>query len=113
VPPLMAKTLLGKLSDRHFTVEDGQTIYNDVEIVEDSLPIHFSLTQNDREELLLHMHNIAGGTYFKDYDCLFLDGTFYFPTKEQSSVLGFVSTMGMEDHKLPVKQSQSNMFLSE
>ena len=113
IPPLMAKTTLEKLMDRDLTVDSGLNTFQNVDIAENTLPFHFSLTQNDKEDLLLHMGNMSGSRYLKDYGCLFADGTFYFPGKDQLPIMEHLTALGMENHSLPIKQSQANMFLSE
>ncbi|HLR01278.1 MAG TPA: DEAD/DEAH box helicase [Virgibacillus sp.] len=113
IPPMLSERLLEKLSERDFEVKDGYETYKRIDVVHDAPPFSFLLTQNENDELLLHMQNMSGSTYLPIYDCLFSGGTFYFPEKDQSTVLNHVSALGMQDHVLPIKQSQSNMFLSE
>src|SRR5699024_220089 len=101
VPPLLAKELLEKMVERDLTVETGEQNFKHVDIVQDSLPFHFALTKNEREDLLLEMNDVAEGIYFKPYEILFSQGTFYFPSKEQIPVLEQINQLGMDDHQLP------------
>ena len=113
VPPLVAKQLLGKLVERDFTVETKKTHYTDISIEKETLPFHFSLSKNERDDLILTMDDIANGTYFKPYNMLFYQGVFYFPAKEQLPILEEVTDFGMEDLKLPITKDQADTFLSE
>src|SRR5690625_413572 len=113
VPPLLAKELLEKLVERDLTVETGEQNFKHVDIVQDSLPFHFALTKNEREDLLLEMNDVAEGIYFKPYEILFSQGTFYFPSKEQIPVLEQINQLGMDDHQLPITKNQADVFLSE
>lgn len=113
VPPLLAQKLLEQLVERDFTVDTGEQSFKHVDIVKDSLPFHFALTKNDREDLLLEMSDVSKGVYFKPYQILFSQGTFYFPTKEQIPVLEQIDQLGMDDHQLPITKNQADVFLSE
>lgn len=113
IPPLVAKNLLEKLVERDFTVELKRASFTHVSIEKDTLPFHFSLSKNERDELMLTMGDIANATYFKAYDMLFYQGVFYFPKKEQIPVLEEVSEFDMEDLQLPITKNQADTFLSE
>lgn len=113
IPPLVAKELFEKLIERDFTVESGKTSYSHVSIEKDTLPFQFSLSKNEREDLMLTMGDIANGTYFKPYEMLFYQGIFYYPTKEQIPVLEEINKFGMEDLMLPITKNQADTFLSE
>lgn len=113
VPPLVAKELIELLTQRDLTVEIGGQMFNHTDIVYNELPFHFGLTKNERDDLLLEMSNMKDGVYFKPYQILFAQGTFYFPAKEQVPVLEQISQIGMENHQLPITKNQADMFLSE
>ncbi|WP_249869415.1 DEAD/DEAH box helicase [Oceanobacillus saliphilus] len=113
IPPLAAKELLEKLSERDFTVEAKNRSFRDVSIEKDSLPFNFSLTKNERDDLMLKIGDAEGATYFQLYEILFQQGVFYFPAKEQVHILEEVSRFGMNDLELPIRKAQADTFLSE
>lgn len=113
IPPLLADSLLEKLSDRDLTVEMNDQSYQHVDIVKDQLPFQFSLTKSKHEELILMMNDVEDGLYLQPYQLLFSHGTFYFPAKEQLPVLEQIAKMGMDNHQLPIRHDQADVFLSE
>jgi len=115
VPPLIAKELLEKLIHRDFTVEwDGEN-YSNLTIEQDTLPFQFDLTKNEKGDLLLNMENNNGGhaEYFKNYEILFSNGTFYYPKKEQIPILEQIVGFGMDELSLPITKKQADVFVSE
>ncbi|MBP1970964.1 SNF2 family DNA or RNA helicase [Virgibacillus natechei] len=113
IPPLVIRELFEKLVERDFTAETRDKQYNPVTLEEEALPFQFALTKNDRNDLMLTMEEIGDATYFKPYEMLFYQGTFYFPKKEQIPVLEEISEFGMNDLQLPINQTQADTFLSE
>ncbi len=113
IPPLLARELIEKLIERDLTIENGEQSFQHAEIVKDHLPFQFVVTKNRREDLMLEMSDVAQSVYFKPYQILFSEGTFYFPSKEQIPVLEQMNQLGMENHQLPITKNQANVFLSE
>ncbi|MUK88727.1 helicase SNF2 [Ornithinibacillus sp. L9] len=114
IPPLVAKDLLEKLAERDVTVEEsGRKIYRQLSIETDTLPYHFALTKNERDDLMLTMQDVEKGIFFKPYEMLFSNGVFYFPAKEQLPILEHVSQFGKIDQQLPIAKNQADAFLSE
>ncbi|MCG3417820.1 DEAD/DEAH box helicase [Oceanobacillus jordanicus] len=113
IPPLAAKALLEELVNRDFTVDTIKKSYHPVEIAQEKLPFQFSLSKNERNELILNMPELRGGTYLRHYHILFSDGVFYFPSKEQIPVVEQVSQFGLSDLQLPITKQQADTFLSE
>jgi SNF2 family DNA or RNA helicase len=113
IPPLVLKGLLEKLIDRNLSVEANSKTYKELEMVEGDLPFRFALNKNERNDLLLTMHEVEESVYFKHYDALFSHGTFYFPLKEQVPILELISQFGRIDQQLPISKKQADAFLSE
>jgi SNF2 family DNA or RNA helicase len=113
IPPLVLKGLLEKLLDRNLSVEANSKTYKELEMVEGDLPFRFALNKNERNDLLLTMHEVEDSVYFKHYDVLFCNGTFYFPLKEQVPILELISQFGRIDQQLPISKKQADAFLSE
>src|SRR5699024_4456788 len=113
IPPLLPRELIEKLIERDLTIENGEQSFQHAEIVKDHLPFQFVVTKNRREDLMLEMSDVAQSVYFKPYQILFSEGTFYFPSKEQIPVLEQMNQLGMENHQLPITKNQANVFLSE
>lgn len=113
VPPLVAENLIEKLISRDFTVEGNNQTFSNITIEKGKLPYHFALNKNERDDLLLTMHEVEDGLYLKNYEILFYKGTFYFPLKEQIPILELVSSFGKIDQKLPISKKQADAFLSE
>ncbi|MGM8366605.1 SNF2 helicase associated domain-containing protein [Virgibacillus sp. W0181] len=112
IPPLLVYELLEKLSDRNFTVVTEVKQFSSVQLEKGALPFQFSLTKNTGNDLMLEMKDVSG-TYLKDYQILFSEGTFYFPEKAQIPVLEQIAKLGMKDHELPIVKGQADVFLSE
>lgn len=113
VPSLLIKQLLEKLIERDFTVEVNNKVFKHIEVIHDHLPFQFEITQNDQEDLMLVMNDVAEATYFDLYDLLFSNGVFYFPTKEQIPILEQITNLGLENQQLPINNDQADVFLSE
>ncbi len=113
IPPLAAKELLEKLSERDFTVETKGRGFRDVAIEKDTLPFNFSLSRNNQDDLVLKMGDADGATYFPLYEMMFYQGIFYYPAKDQVQIIEEISRFGMKELELPIKNSQADTFLSE
>ncbi|RKQ33447.1 DEAD/DEAH box helicase [Oceanobacillus halophilus] len=113
VPPFIAKELIEKLTERNFVVDARDKMYNHITVEKETLPFQFSLTKNERDDLMLTMDDVSGATYFKPYEILFAEGIFYYPKKEQIPILEQMVGFGMEDLKLPITKQQADTFVSE
>ncbi|MBS3679128.1 SNF2 helicase associated domain-containing protein [Ornithinibacillus massiliensis] len=113
IPPLVAEKLLEKLVERDFIVEGTNKSFTNISMEKGKLPYHFALNKNERNDLLLTMHEVEDSVYFKNYEILFYQGVFYFPLKEQIPILELVSTFGKIDQQLPISKKQADTFLSE
>src|SRR5690625_6936433 len=87
--------------------------FEHIEVVKDQLPFQVSITKNEQEDLMLMMEDVADGVYFDSYEVFFSQGTFYCPAKEQIPILEQITELGMEDHQLPIRHDQADVFLSE
>ncbi len=113
IPPLALPSLLEDLMERDFTVEDEKKSFSSIQLVRDELPYHFEFTKNEQGEFMLTMHDVSTGTIFKEYNMLFYDGTFYFPSKDQLPIVNQLSGFAYYDTQLPVSKDQADQFLSE
>ncbi|WP_156290125.1 DEAD/DEAH box helicase [Oceanobacillus salinisoli] len=113
IPPFLAKELLEKLTERDFVVDSKEGTYKDITIEKETLPFEFALTKNERDDLMLTMEDVTGAIYFKPYEILFAQGTFYYPTKDQIPIIEEMVGFGMEDFKLPITKQQADAFVSE
>ncbi|APC49851.1 helicase SNF2 [Virgibacillus halodenitrificans] len=113
LPPLIAEDLLEKLIERNFTVVTERTSFTHVQLEKDSLPFHFSISKNDKEDLTLIMDELSDGAYLPAYELFFHKGVFYSPAKEQVPVLEQISQFGMDNLELPISKQQADTFLSE
>lgn len=113
IPPLVAKQLLKLLADRPLTATIQDQTYEQVAMKEGELPFHFSLTKNDEQTMLLSLEEINRGTYLEFYKIFFMDGIFYFLSKEQASIMDRFNTYRRAGVALPVTRSQADIFLSE
>ncbi|SFD65945.1 Superfamily II DNA or RNA helicase, SNF2 family [Lentibacillus persicus] len=113
IPPLTAKELLEKLSERDFTVKAADGNYQDITVTEGELPFHFSLTETDAGELALRMVDAQSITYFKQYGLLFSDGSFYFPEDEQLPIIEHITMAASASRQLPVPNEKKDDFISQ
>ncbi|WP_026907836.1 DEAD/DEAH box helicase [Paucisalibacillus globulus] len=113
IPPLIAENLLEKLLHRDFVVEANSRTFSNLAMEKGKLPFHFDLNKNERDDLLLTMHEVDGSVYFNNYEMLFYNGIFYFPLKEQIPILELVSQFGKVEQQLPISKKQADTFLSE
>ncbi|RLL42796.1 helicase SNF2 [Oceanobacillus piezotolerans] len=113
IPPLAAKSLLEKLTQRDFKVEFNDRIYSNIGIETEELPFHFKLNKNEQGELILSMDEMEHARYFKTYEILFSSGIFYFPSKEQIPVVEEITRFSLENLELPITKKQADAFVSE
>jgi superfamily II DNA or RNA helicase len=113
IAPLIARELLEQLTERDLTVEAGDRTYQQPDIIYEALPFHFALTKNEREDLMLEMNDMEKGIYFRPYQILFAEGSFYFPAKDQIPVLEQLDQIGIGTRQLPITKNQADVFLSE
>lgn len=113
IPPLLVKEILEKLVERKFMVVMDNQEFKQVNIVKHELPFKFSLAKNDQKDLMLLMENFSRGIYLEIYRILFLEGTFFFPSKEQIPILKHFQKIGLENHQMPIMSEKTDTFLSE
>ncbi|OZU89228.1 helicase SNF2 [Virgibacillus indicus] len=113
IPPLVVEELFEKITERDFTVETRDKSYTYVKVEKNTLPFTFSLSKNERNDLLLKMEEKLNVTYFKPYEMLFYEGIFYFPAKDQIPIIEEISKFSMSDLQLPITKNQADTFLSE
>lgn len=113
IPPLIAKQLLEKLADRPLTAEMNGKDYSEISIAKGELPFHFTLTKTDEKTLLLSMDELHDGIYLEPYKIFFMDGVFYFLSREQIPIMDKFNGFRQTGVKLPVNRSQADAFLSE
>lgn len=113
IPPLLFKQLLGKLIERDLTVELNQKIFKHIEVRQDELPFQFEITENEQEDLMLVMNDVAEASYFDLYDVLFSEGVFYYPNKEQIPIIKHITNLKSDHLRLPINNDQTDIFLAE
>lgn len=113
IPPLIAKQLLEMLIDRPLTAEVNGNLYRDVSLVKEELPFQFKVTKNDEKTLLLSMDELQNGMYLQPYKVFFMDGVFYFLSREQIPIMEQFHLYARSGVELPVNRSQADIFLSE
>ncbi|MEN1966791.1 DEAD/DEAH box helicase [Lentibacillus sp. N15] len=113
IPPLLVEPLLDKLNDRQLIVESRTKSYEHVDIIKDKLPFSFSISKNDRGEMVLSMDEMDSVVYLEDYHLLFSNGIFYFPGKDQLPVIEQLNKVGMQNQELPVTKRKADVFVSE
>lgn len=114
IPPLSFSSLLEKLVDRHLTVETSKGTYTEIDMIKDESPFSYTVTHNEEKQLVLKMDGIQNATYFEDYQTLFTEGVFYFPTRAQQQTLQQVKQIGMaQNHELPITTATADRFFSE
>ncbi|GIO24411.1 DEAD/DEAH box helicase [Oceanobacillus sp. J11TS1] len=113
IPPILAKNLLYKLLERNFHVKtDRGEEYEDVQIIDGELPFQFEVMKSD-QHISLSLQQGNAMTFFQNYELLFLDGVFYFPTREQIPVLNELEMFRLENIYFDVPIEQTDTFLSE
>ena len=114
IPPMSFSSLLEKLIQRNLLVEVGNEFYKEIEIINDEMPVKFSVNQgNDAEQLLLKLNGVKGAKYFPAYKTIFSEGNFYFPSEDQLGVMRQIRRLGMDNHELPISSESVDTFFSE
>jgi len=113
VPYFYGRDFLSLLVDRNLFVDAQGSLFDKVTIEEGELPFKFSLETNEDETLEVKLHGITKGTYFPLYSLLFVDGTFYIPSKEQIPLVEQIDKIGMRNFQLPISKEQTEPFISE
>ncbi|TQS72041.1 helicase SNF2 [Ornithinibacillus gellani] len=114
IPPLAMNELLQLLATRDVTIETDRKSYHTLTLHEPGvLPYSFSISKNNKNELLLQMDDLQEGEYLEHYQLLFHDGGFYFPKKEQLPIVQQLSSFQKDPVQLPIVQEQADVFISE
>lgn len=113
IPPLQAKELLTKLIDRTTSITINKKTYQALSIEEDALPFQFMLEKNEKEDVLLKLVEGKGVTVLPEYDMVFKDGIFYFPTAEQMQIINSLESFNLDHLQLAISNKQADQFFSE
>lgn len=114
IPPLIARRLLQKLAERKFMSGAGLgENEQQISIEMDVMPLQYSLSKNEYDDLLLTHHNLSQMMYISPYRVLYSDGTFYFPKKEHIPIVEQVMQFGLIGNIFPIRKSQADVFISE
>src|SRR5699024_11733528 len=97
IPPIVARDVLQHLAERTFMVGTGRN-RQPASIEIDVVPIQYSLSKNDNDELLLTHNDLSHLLYLSSYQMMYHDGTFYFSKKEQLTNVVQVVSFGLIGH---------------
>src|SRR5699024_5064188 len=112
IPPIVARDVLQHLAERTFMVGTGRN-RQPASIEIDVVPIQYSLSKNDNDELLLTHNDLSHLLYLSPYQMLYHDGTFYFPKKEHIPIVEQVMSFGLMGNTYPIEKNQADVFISE
>ncbi|MEI3604331.1 DEAD/DEAH box helicase [Pseudogracilibacillus sp. SE30717A] len=113
IPPMSFFQLLEKIKERNLLVEIGNQYYQEIEIKKNEFPVSFSVNQDKDKQLLLKMNGVEGIKYFPEYNFVFQEGVFYFPTDSQLNVMRQIRRLGIRNHELPISHENADTFFSE
>ena len=113
LPPLLAKEMITKLSDRDLTVISDLDEYQNVSIEENALPFEFELAKTGQNDLVFSLGDVDDFSYFENYGILFKSGVFYFLDKDKQAILWEMTHLGIGVKELPIAKDQADLFLSE
>src|SRR5699024_5109336 len=113
LPYFYGKDFLKLLMDRPLYIDAQGSIYEKVSIDEETLPFQFALAKDPQGNLEVKLKGISNGSFLPAYHLLFVDGVFYFLSKEQTPLLQQIDEMGMGNFHLPISKEQTETFISE
>lgn len=113
IPYFYGRDLLDLLVNRNLFVDAQGSLYDNVTIDEENSPFRFSLTKDEGDLLQVKLQSISKGSFFPLYNLLFIDGSFYIPSKEEKPVIEQIDRIGMKNFQLPISSSQKEAFISE
>lgn len=113
VPPYAIRTLLKKLEPLAATIITPSKEYEGFKIEEGPLPFEFSLDRTDNEDLVFKINGLGQATYSDAYGLIFMDGTFYFPEKNQLPIVEEMMHLAKNRQQMPVRKEQADLLLSE
>src|SRR5699024_12072556 len=77
-----------------------------------TLPYQFSLDQEDEGKFLLKIAGQQKAQFLRDYQAIFKEGTFYFPEREQLSMVEKIQLRRKQDMTLPITGDDTDRFFS-
>lgn len=113
IPPIGFKQLITLLQDRKVLLEVGNQTYESFNVEEKTLPYQFSLDQEDEGKFLLKIAGQQKAQFLRDYQAIFKEGTFYFPEREQLSMVEKIQLRGKQDMTLPITGDNTDRFFSD
>src|SRR5699024_9174410 len=113
IPPIGFKQLITLLQDRKVLLDVGNQTYESFNVEEKTLPYQFSLDQEDEGKFLLKIAGQQKAQFLRDYQAIFKEGTFYFPEREQLSMVEQIQLRGKQDMTLPITGDNTDRFFSD
>lgn len=113
IPPLLIKELMEKLVERNLSVFVANQEFRAIAIEEDTLPFQFLLEKNEKEDVMLKLTEGQGVKILADYQMVFSQGTFYFPTSEQMDIIEGLNQFKLSQLELAISKTQADQFFSE
>lgn len=115
IPPIVAREILVKLSERDVKVENREEneISEGISLVDNELPSTFTLTYNNENQLTLHADVKNLIVILEQYKMLYSVGTFYIPNEQQWNVVKSIWQLNLNSKALIISDEQKNTFFSE
>ncbi|WP_117168132.1 DEAD/DEAH box helicase [Paraliobacillus sediminis] len=92
VPPMVVDAFLSKLLQTTYTFENGDQLYNQIELIDEDLPFNFKLDKGEEEEFRLNVTEMIDMSFFELYNYVLKDNCLYKLTTEQQNILLEISS---------------------
>ncbi|RWR07512.1 SNF2 helicase associated domain-containing protein [Siminovitchia fortis] len=113
IPPLFARPLLEKWTDRHAVGKLGSRTFAGIRIIEEEFPFQYELGKNKENDLELLLPNIENAVYMGPYDLVFLNGDIYFPQPDLLPFIEKILKIQTKNSKISIAKDQADAFVSE
>lgn len=112
IPPLLLQSLLKKLQTHNVTVTTDAKTYDRIEQIKEKLPARFRINYTDELRYTLSLQKESDEHFLREYDTIFANGTFYFPTEQQLKLYEQIHSLPFETD-IPIQNEQVSTFFSE
>ncbi|RST57562.1 helicase SNF2 [Siminovitchia terrae] len=113
IPPLFARSLLEKLTERQMIGKLGSKSFDRVRIIEEEFPFQYELGKNTESDLELLLPDIENAMYMGPYEFVFLNGDIYFPQPDLLPFIDKILKIRMKNNKISIAADQADAFVSE
>lgn len=113
IPPLFAKSLLEKLTQRNAVGKLERSSFSEIKVLDEPFPFRFELDKNEEKELELLLPHMENTVFMKPYGLVFLNGMIYYPAAEILPLIEKILDIENKTNRVFIPTDHADAFVSE